>query len=108
MMGGIVREEFKRGPLSMLAALVALPVLNRFKQRVDHRRYNGASLLGLRGLVIKSHGSADTFAFATAIERACDAVSHDVASHIVAAMRASTAAAETRDTSADEQVASLF
>ncbi len=51
MMGGFIREEFKRNPLSMLAALIAMPVLNRFRHRVDHRRYNGASLLGLRGLV---------------------------------------------------------
>jgi phosphate acyltransferase len=108
MMGGILREEFKRGPLSMLAAMVALPVLNRFKHRVDHRRYNGASLLGLRGLVIKSHGSADAFAFTTAIERACDAVNHDVASHIVTAMRASTATGEPDVAPSDEQVASLF
>jgi glycerol-3-phosphate acyltransferase PlsX len=108
MMGGFLREEFKRGPLSMLAALVALPVLNRFKHRVDHRRYNGASLLGLRGLVIKSHGSADAFSFTTAIERACEAVSHDIASHIAVAMRASSAAAEVHAVSDDEQVASLF
>jgi glycerol-3-phosphate acyltransferase PlsX len=86
MLGGFIREEFKRNPLSMVAALVAMPVLNRFRHRVDYRRYNGASLLGLRGLVIKSHGSADVFSFATAIERACEAVSHDVASHIVATM----------------------
>ncbi len=86
MMADFIREEFKRDALSMLAAMVAMPVLNRFQHRVDHRRYNGASLLGLRGLVVKSHGAADAFAFRVAIERACDAASHDVASHIVAAM----------------------
>jgi len=47
--------------------------LNRFKTRVDHRRYNGAALLGLRGLVFKSHGSADAFAFEQALNRAHDA-----------------------------------
>jgi glycerol-3-phosphate acyltransferase PlsX len=52
---------------------VALPVLNRFKARVDHRRYNGAALLGLRGLVFKSHGSADAYAFEQALVRAHDA-----------------------------------
>ena len=88
MMGGFIREEFKRSPLTMLAAFVALPVLHRFRNRVDHRRYNGACLLGLRGLVIKSHGSADVFAFATAIERACDTAGHDVADRIVSAMSA--------------------
>ena len=51
----------------------ALPVLQRFKDRVDHRRFNGAALLGLRGLVFKSHGSADEIAFETALNRAYDA-----------------------------------
>jgi len=60
------------------AALVALPVLKAFKNRVDHRRYNGASLLGLRGIVIKSHGSADQFAFEHAIERAVAEVRNGV------------------------------
>jgi glycerol-3-phosphate acyltransferase PlsX len=87
MLGGFIREEFTRNPLTKLAALIALPVLNRFKHRVDHRRYNGASLLGLRGLVVKSHGSADAYAFGHAITRACDAARHDVASRIVATMR---------------------
>jgi glycerol-3-phosphate acyltransferase PlsX len=53
--------------------LVALPVLRRFKHRVDPRRYNGAALLGLRGLVFKSHGSADAYAFEQALRRAYDA-----------------------------------
>ena len=48
-------------------------MLNHFKHRVDHRRYNGAALLGLRGLVFKSHGSADAFAFEQALNRAYDA-----------------------------------
>src|ERR1019366_418233 len=57
MLGGFLREEFGRNVFSKLAALVAMPVLNAFKRRVDHRRYNGASLLGLKGIVVKSHGS---------------------------------------------------
>ncbi|MDO8419509.1 MAG: phosphate acyltransferase PlsX [Rubrivivax sp.] len=73
MLGDFVRQEFTRGPFSKLAALVALPVLNRFKHRVDPRRYNGAALLGLRGLVFKSHGSADAYAFEQALARAYDA-----------------------------------
>ena len=72
-LAGIIRQEFTRTPLSKLAALVALPVLKRFKHRVDHRRYNGAALLGLRGLVFKSHGSADALAFENALNRAYDA-----------------------------------
>src|SRR5437763_16374543 len=54
-----LKEEFGRSPLTKLAALAAYPVLTALKKRVDHRRYNGAALLGLRGLVFKSHGSAD-------------------------------------------------
>ena len=73
MMGGFIKAEFGRSWLSKLSALVAMPVLNRFKHRVDHRRFNGAALLGLRGLVFKSHGSADAFAFENALARAYDA-----------------------------------
>ncbi|WP_309626368.1 phosphate acyltransferase PlsX [Methylibium sp.] len=73
MLSSFIRQEFTRNWYSKLAALVALPVLNRFKRRVDHRRYNGAALLGLRGLVFKSHGSADAFAFEQALNRAYDA-----------------------------------
>jgi glycerol-3-phosphate acyltransferase PlsX len=73
MLGEFIKEEFTRSVFSKLAAAIALPVLNRFKHRVDHRRYNGAALLGLRGLVFKSHGSADAFAFESALARAYDA-----------------------------------
>jgi glycerol-3-phosphate acyltransferase PlsX len=73
MLTDFIRQEFTRGAYSRLAALVALPVLRRFKHRVDPRRYNGAALLGLRGLVFKSHGSADAFAFEQALKRAYDA-----------------------------------
>jgi glycerol-3-phosphate acyltransferase PlsX len=57
---------------------VADPVLSAFKKRVDHRRYNGAALLGLRGLVFKSHGSADAFAFERALNRAYDAAHNNL------------------------------
>lgn len=73
MIGSFIKEEFGRSPLTKLAAIVALPVLKAFKHRVDHRRFNGAALLGLRGLVFKSHGSADAFAFEQALARAYDA-----------------------------------
>ena len=76
MIGGFIREEFSRNVFTRLAALVAYPVLSAFKHRVDHRRYNGAALLGLRGLVFKSHGSADAFAFEQALARAYDAAQH--------------------------------
>ncbi|MBI5862536.1 MAG: phosphate acyltransferase PlsX [Rugosibacter sp.] len=73
MIGNALKEEFTRSFLTRLAALVALPVLKSFRQRFDHRRYNGASLLGLRGVVVKSHGSADRLAFFCALERAAEA-----------------------------------
>jgi len=74
MLATYLREEFKRNLLTKIAGVVALPVIKAFKRRVDHRRYNGASFLGLRGIVIKSHGSADVFAFTSAIQRAADEV----------------------------------
>ncbi|NLF53694.1 MAG: phosphate acyltransferase PlsX [Thauera phenolivorans] len=73
MLGTFLRQEFTRNWLTKLTALVAMPALKRFKQRVDHRVYNGAPLLGLRGVVVKSHGSADAFAFEQAINRAAEA-----------------------------------
>ena len=73
MLATFLREEFSRNPFRKIAALFAIPALNGFKKRVDPRRYNGASLLGLRGIVVKSHGSADQMAFAKAIERAAEA-----------------------------------
>ncbi len=69
-----LKREFTRGPLSKLAALIAMPVIRRFKKRFDPRRYNGASLLGLRGIMIKSHGSADAYAYRKAIESAAEEV----------------------------------
>ena len=72
MLAGFLKLEFKRNLLTKLIALLALPVLNNFKKRVDHRRYNGATLLGLRGIVVKSHGSADAFSFGNALGRAAD------------------------------------
>lgn len=73
MIGGFLRAEFSRNLLSRSVALLAYPILQAFKRRVDHRRYNGAALLGLRGLVFKSHGSADEAAFGWALTRAYDA-----------------------------------
>lgn len=73
MLTDFIRAEFTRGIYGRLAAVMALPVLKRFKRRVDPRRYNGAALLGLRGLVFKSHGSADVAAFENALNRAYDA-----------------------------------
>ena len=73
MVSTLIKQAFGRNILTKMAAIVAYPVLSAFKRRVDHRRYNGAALLGLRGLVFKSHGSADAFAFEQALARAYDA-----------------------------------
>ncbi len=73
MMSGMIRQEFSRSWLTKCMGLAALLPLGRVRKRVDHRRYNGAVLLGLKGCVIKSHGSADRFAFKVALERAYDA-----------------------------------
>jgi glycerol-3-phosphate acyltransferase PlsX len=67
MISHYMREAFSRNPLTRLAGAIALPVLKNFRDRIDPRRYNGASLLGLRGIAIKSHGSADALAFENAI-----------------------------------------
>lgn len=88
MLGTFLREEFGRNLLTKLAGVVAMPVLKAFKRRVDHRRYNGASLLGLRGIVIKSHGSADAFAYGFAIEHAISEVRTGVLAHITERMAA--------------------
>ena len=100
MLSKFVKQEFSRNILTKLAALIALPVLRRLQHRVDHRRYNGAALLGLRGLVFKSHGSADAFAFEHALNRAYDAARnglldrvHDRILESLAAMPAPAASA---------------
>lgn len=82
MLGTFLRQEFGRNILTKLIAILALPVLRHFKRRVDHRRYNGASLLGLKGIVVKSHGSADVFSFHNALERAADIVRSGVLARI--------------------------
>lgn len=84
--GGTLKQAFGRSVLTKLAALVAMPVLRDFKDKFDHRRYNGASLLGLRGIVVKSHGSADSFAFAAALHRAAEAARQDVPRQIATRM----------------------
>jgi glycerol-3-phosphate acyltransferase PlsX len=78
MIGFALKESFNKNYLTKLAGLVAYPVLKCFKKRIDPRLYNGASFLGLRGLVIKSHGGADALAFKTAIQLAEVEVKKDV------------------------------
>jgi glycerol-3-phosphate acyltransferase PlsX len=78
MIGGFLKAEFSKNIFTKLSALIAYPVLKALKNRFDHRRYNGAALLGLRGLVFKSHGSADAMAFGNALNRAYDAARNNL------------------------------
>ena len=67
MISHYMKEEFNRNILTKLIGLLTLPVLKSFRNKIDPRQYNGASLAGLRGIVIKSHGSADVLSFGNAI-----------------------------------------
>ena len=78
MILGFLKAEFVRNIFTKMAAIAAYSVLNALKKRVDHRRYNGAALLGLRGLVFKSHGSADELGFGYALQRAYDAARNNL------------------------------
>jgi phosphate acyltransferase len=78
MIVDFLRIEYASGLFSKFAAIVSYPVLKALKKRLDHRRYNGAALLGLRGLVFKSHGSADEVAFGHALDRAYDAARNNL------------------------------
>ncbi|GAA5184620.1 phosphate acyltransferase PlsX [Niveibacterium umoris] len=91
-MATTLREEFTLNWYAKVIAFLALPVLKHFKQRIDHRRYNGAALLGLRGVVFKSHGSADAFAFEHALRRAAEAARNQVVERIAERMTAHRAA----------------
>lgn len=78
MIGSMLKESFSKSIFAKLAGLAAYPVLKSFKDRIDPRLYNGASFLGLKGLVIKSHGGADALAFKTAIQLAELEIKKDV------------------------------
>lgn len=82
MITHFMREEFKRNLFTRFAALIAMPVLNALANRIDPRRYNGASLVGLQGIVIKSHGNADEVSYATAIREAIVEVKKNVPERI--------------------------
>ena len=81
-----LRDEFQRNLFTKLAAFVAMPVIRAFKRRFDHRAYNGAGLLGLKGIVFKSHGAADAYAFRCALERAAEAARQRLPEKIAARM----------------------
>ena len=78
MIVDFLKMEFSRTVFTKMAAIAAYPVISALKKRMDHRRYNGGALLGLRGLVFKSHGSADEVAFEYALKRAYDAARNNL------------------------------
>jgi len=82
MIGHFIREEFQRGVWSRVVGFIALPVLRALRLRIDPREYNGASFVGLRGIVIKSHGGADVVAFARAIDEAIAEIRKNVPERI--------------------------
>lgn len=82
LVGYHVKNEFSNSLYGKLSALITMPILRKIGHKIDPRRYNGASLLGLRGIVVKSHGSADRISFATAIEEAIKEVEKDVPERI--------------------------
>lgn len=82
MISSIMREEFERNILTKLSGAVAMPVIRALRSRLDNRRYNGATLLGLSGTVIKSHGSADVYSFSQAIREGYNEAIHDVPARI--------------------------
>jgi glycerol-3-phosphate acyltransferase PlsX len=88
MIYGGLKQEFTRNLFTKIGALAALPVIKAFKRRFDHRAYNGAGLLGLKGIVFKSHGSADAFAFRCALQRAAEAARERLPEKIAARMAA--------------------
>jgi glycerol-3-phosphate acyltransferase PlsX len=96
MLADFLREEFTRSFLRKLLALFSLPILRAFKRRVDPRRYNGATLVGLRGIVVKSHGGADALAFRYALKKAYVEVAQGIPERIamrIAAMPVQASAA---------------
>lgn len=78
MVALFLKNAFTKNILTKFVALLAIPVLRNFKRKLDPRHYNGASLIGLKGIVIKSHGSADTISFANAIEVAATTAQNDM------------------------------
>ena len=73
-----IKKEFTKNIFTKLSALISLPVMNSVKKKVDPRKYNGASLLGLQGVVVKSHGGADSYAFSQAIDTAYNEVKNEL------------------------------
>jgi glycerol-3-phosphate acyltransferase PlsX len=90
-----MQEEFTRSVFTKMAAIAAMPALKALGRRMDPRNYNGASFVGLTGIVIKSHGSADALAFANAIRVALREVENEVPARISGLLQAAMPVAAT-------------
>ena len=101
MLYDYLRAEFTRNPLTKLAAMFAYPVLVAFRRRIDPRRYNGATLVGLKGIVVKSHGGADALAFRYALQKAYAEATHGVLNRIAEQIAAMPALAVSGQSAAD-------
>lgn len=88
MLKGLVTEEVKKSPIRMTGALLMKGGLKSARDRLDPKKYGGAPLLGLRGTVLKAHGSSNRIALANAIRIAGNAIEHDLSSHTVSAIAA--------------------
>lgn len=86
LIGHHVKKEFSASLYGKLSAIITMPILKKIHNKIDPRQYNGASLLGLRGIVIKSHGSADRVSFASALEEARMEVANNVPQRITAGL----------------------
>jgi glycerol-3-phosphate acyltransferase PlsX len=82
LISSVVKDAFKRNLFSKFLGLLAYPVLRTIKSKMDPRYYNGASFLGLKGIVIKSHGGADALAFSMAISVAVEEVAQNIPGRI--------------------------
>ena len=91
MLSRKIRRAFGQTPLAVACGIAAWPVLKKLREEMDHRKYNGAFLLGLRGLVVKSHGNADAEAFSAAIQFAAQTGHEDLVGVITRALESSAA-----------------
>ena len=105
-LAAMIRQELRAGYThswyGRVAYLINRPILQRLRHRLDSRRYNGATLLGLNGIVVKSHGNADRFAFARAVEVAIEEATHRLTLRIAEAIRENLA--QTSGTALDAQI----
>lgn len=102
--GGLIRQVFQAGPFAKMGYLFARGSLRRLKETLDPRRYNGAVLLGLNGVVVKSHGGTDALGFAHAVDVAVDMIGNDFNSRIADGLAEMDRALLSAETAAEPNV----